>query len=93
MAQAGTKPYWIAFEDADGGVSTDKIKSAADERNYGRIIARSYKYTVVAKIRRAAERRAESRYGNPSSALPVGRFIKVKAILRPNGHVDLYGIR
>ena len=64
-ARAGSKPYWIAYIDGYGEPSYAKIQSADEEREYGRVIARSYKASIVKKAARAAIKRQERGLSNP----------------------------
>ena len=64
MARAGSKPYWIAY-DAGGVFEVAKVRDFDEEREYGRVIARSYKKSVVNKAAKSANHRAERGHSNP----------------------------
>ena len=43
-----------------------KVRDADDERNYGRVIARSYKKSVASKAAASANRRSAGGFTNPA---------------------------
>lgn len=79
MAHAGSKPYWIAYDAGYGSFEVAKVRNFDEEREYGKVIARNYKKTIVNKAARSATKRAERGLSNPANRSPLpepGRKVK-----------------
>lgn len=76
MARAGSRPYWIAYADDFGDFDVVKIHNVNEERDYRKVIARSYSKAVVKRAAKAATRRAMLDLPNPPAWIPA-RAIQV----------------
>ena len=74
MARAGSKPYWIAYKSWDGYYEIAKVRNSDEERDYGNVIARSYKKSVVNKAANSASERAERGFNPRSRKRNAKRF-------------------
>jgi hypothetical protein len=81
MARAGSMPYYVAYINEYGDPEMVRVKNFDEEREFGRVFARSYNAGIVRRAVRAKEKALAREHPNPDRRVRRSTgWIKAKAV-------------